>query len=112
MNQLGNYLKKDGWLMAAIVICGLLCLLVGVSGSRDSAIPEEDRIGRVLSAISGAGSVQVAICYEDNVPCGAVAVAQGAENIAVRLTLADALSRLLGVDTQRIAIYTSEGGDP
>ena len=112
MNQLGNYLKKDGWLLAAMVICGLLCLLLAASGSGDGTLTEEERISRVLSAISGAGSVQVAIYYEDSVPCGAVAVAQGAESIAVRLTLTDAMARLLGVDTQRIAVYASEGGDP
>lgn len=112
MNQLGHYLKKDGWLLAAMIVCGALCLLLAAFGDGNAAPSEESRISQVLSAISGAGSVQVAIYYEDSVPCGAVAVAQGAENIAVRLTLADALSRLLGVDIQRIAVYASEGGSP
>lgn len=111
MNQLTHFLRKDGWLLAALCICVLLCFALTASGGK-SLPTEEEHISRVLSAITGAGSVQVAIYYEDALPCGAVAVATGAESIAVRLTLADALSRLLGVDTQRIAVYASEGGSP
>lgn len=106
MNRLRIYLKKDGWLLLTLVCCTALCLLMtgGSSGS------EEARISRVLSAMEGAGTVEVALHYDDSVPCGAVVLAEGADSIAVRLRLSEALSALLGIDECRIAVYKKEGG--
>jgi hypothetical protein len=107
MNQLTHFLRKDGWLLAALCICVLLCFALTASG--DKSLPtEEEHISRVLSAIQGAGDVEVAVYYEDAVPCGAVVVAQGASDIAVQLRLASAVTTLLGIDANRVAIYPKE----
>ena len=107
MNRLHAYLKKDGWILAALIFCVALCLMMGTDSSGSSA--GENRISRVLSAIQGAGEVEVAIYYEDTVPCGAIVVADGASDIAVQLRLLSAVSTLLGVNQDRVAIYEREG---
>lgn len=107
MKQFSAYLKKDGWILAALLFCALLCLFLGAQGG--DAPTEESRISRVLSSIKGAGDVEVAVYYEDSVPCGAVVVADGAGDIAVQLRLLSAVQRLLGINQERIAIYPREG---
>lgn len=107
MTRLAAYLKKDGWVLAALVLCAALCMLLGAQG--ESAATEEGRISRVLSAIEGAGAVEVAVHYEESIPCSAVVVAQGAGDVAVQLRLASAVTTLLGIDPSRVAIYEREG---
>ena len=107
MNRLQAYLKKDGWIIAALLFCVALCLMLGTS--TDDSSSEESRISRVLSAIEGAGTVEVAVYYEDAVPCGAVVVADGAGDIAVQLRLLSAVTTLLGINQNRVSIYEREG---
>lgn len=107
MNQLQAYLKKDGWIIAALLFCVALCLMLGTS--TDDSSSEESRISRVLSAIEGAGIVEVAVYYEDAVPCGAVVVADGAGDVAVQLRLLSAVTTLLGINQNRVSIYEREG---
>ncbi|MBE5810289.1 MAG: hypothetical protein E7318_05055 [Clostridiales bacterium] len=106
MTKLSLWLKKDGWILAALCFCVAMCLLLGAQ--QDTASTEENRVSRVLSAIQGAGDVEVAFYYENAVPCGAVIVAQGANDIAVQLRLASAVTKLLGIDANRVAIYPKE----
>lgn len=106
MSRFSAYLKKDGWILASLIFCVVLCLMLG---SRDN-IPatKEDRLRQVLSAIDGAGSVDIAVYYEESVPCGAVVVAQGARDVAVQLRLVSAVTTLLGIHQERVAIYPME----
>ena len=107
MTRFRELLRRDGWLYAAIALCVVLALSVSASSSPD----EETRIARVLSEIAGAGSVSVTIYTEDSQPCGAVVVASGAEDIAVRLRLQEAVTTLLGLDSSRVAVYPRKGGN-
>lgn len=107
MNRFSAYLKKDGWILAALLFCVALCLMLGAQEGSSST--EESRISRVLSAIDGAGRVEVAVYYEEAVPCGAVIVADGAGDVAVQLRLLSAVTTLLGVNQERVAIYEREG---
>lgn len=107
MSRWMSYLKKDGWLLAALLLCVGLCLLLGTQGT--AATDVESRVSRVLSAIEGAGRVEVAVYYEESVPCGAVVVAQGASDVAVQLRLISAVSTLLGIEQGCIAIFEREG---
>ena len=107
MNRLQAYLKKDGWIIAALLFCVALCLMLGTS--TDDSSSEESRISRVLSAIEGAGTVEVAVYYEDAAPCGAVVVADGAGDVAVQLRLLSAVTTLLGINQNRVSIYEREG---
>lgn len=107
MNRFSAYLKRDGWILAALLFCVALCLILGMQGETSST--EENRISRVLSAIDGAGTVEVAVYYEESVPCGAVVVAEGAGDVAVQLRLVSAVTTLLGINQDRVAIYEREG---
>ncbi|MBQ8554890.1 MAG: hypothetical protein IJ438_03350 [Clostridia bacterium] len=102
------YLKRDGWLLAALLLCVTLCL--GMSASGQSASTEEGRISRVLSQLDGAGQVEVAIHYDESLPCGAVVVADGAGDVSVQLRLVSAVTTLLGLDNSQVAVYPREGG--
>lgn len=106
MKRWTEYLRKDGWILAALLFCVALCLMLG--GSSDSST-EESRLSRVLSTIDGAGKVEVAVYYEDSVPCGAVVVADGADSVSVQLRLLSAVTTLLGIGQERVAIYEREG---
>lgn len=107
MNRLQAYLKKDGWILAALLFCIALCMMLGTGGDESTA--GESRISKVLSTIQGAGKVDVAVYYEEAVPCGAVVVAEGAGDIAVQLRLMSAVTTLLGIRQDRVAIYEREG---
>ncbi len=107
MNRWLAYLKKDGWLLAALGMCVALCLMLGAFSS--AAGQPGDDVSRVLSAIAGAGTVDVAVYYDDTVPCGAVVVADGADDVAVRLDLMSAVTALLGIERDRVAVYPREG---
>lgn len=107
MTRWTAYLKKDGWILAALLFCVAMCLMLGLHN--EAASTEESRISRVLSAIDGAGTVEVAVYYEDALPCGAVVVADGAGEVAVQLRLISAVTTLLGIQQDRVAIYEREG---
>lgn len=107
MTRWTAYLKKDGWVLAALLFCVAMCLMLGLQS--EAASTEENRISRVLSAIDGAGTVEVAVYYEDALPCGAVVVADGAGDVAVQLRLVSAVTTLLGIQQDRVAIYEREG---
>ncbi|MBQ8201987.1 MAG: hypothetical protein IJZ74_09520, partial [Clostridia bacterium] len=70
-----SHLKKDGWLLAALLLCVAVCLGLGLAGETEDTA--EGRISRVLSSMDGAGHVELAVYYESSIPCGAVVVADG-----------------------------------
>ena len=91
-----------------------LCLALGGRENASGTTPEEARLSQVLSAIEGAGNVEVAIYYEEidgaSVPCGAVVVADGAGDVTVRLRLTRAVTTLLGISAGRVEVFQREGG--
>ena len=108
--KLRDYLRRDGWLVAALAFVVVLCLALGVMDTSGAAqTTDEARLSRVLSAMAGAGTVDVAVYYDDATPCGAVIVADGAGDAAVRIRLAGAVTTLLGLDASRVAVYEREG---
>ena len=110
MPKLREALRRDGWLVAALALVVVLCLAMGASeGSRSAQTEDEARLSRVLSAMAGAGGVDVAIYYDGAVPCGAVIVADGAGDAAMRIRLTGAVTTLLGLDASRVAVYEREG---
>lgn len=116
--QIKDKWRKDGWLLMALAAAVILCLILGGTESLPTGQTEEEaRLARVLSAMEGAGKVEVAVFYEPaqgkdapSKPCGVVVVAQGADDIAVRLRLSRAVCTLLGVDAEQVEVFPSEGG--
>lgn len=110
MKKLLEALKKDAWLVALFALCAFGCLLLGRGDgtAAASSTAEEARLARVLSAMQGAGRVDVAVFYEDAenaVPCGAVVVADGAGDAAVQLRLARAVMTLLPLKADQIEVF-------
>ncbi len=113
MQRLREVWRKDGWLLAVMGCAVALCLLLGLAESSPAASGEEARVSQVLSAMAGAGHVEVAIHYDPAdpaVPCGAVVVADGADDVAVRLRLSRAVTTLLGIEPGRVEVFKREGG--
>lgn len=112
-------LWKDGkptlWL--GLALCAALALLLLSSGGETSAADrQEKRIAQVLSAMSGAGKVEVALFYGQETsglmgtqtegrPTGAVVVAQGGGDMNVRLCLIRAVRTLLGLPENAVDVF-------
>ncbi|MCI6376905.1 MAG: hypothetical protein MR842_03960 [Clostridiales bacterium] len=105
---------------AAALIAAVLCLALG-GEKTGGASQEEKRIAQVLSAIEGAGRVEVALYYtkeqesalgglQSARPTGAVVVAQGAEKLEVRLSLIRAVRTLLGLPEAAVDVFVMEEG--
>ena len=106
--------KTGLWLAAALALAAL-CLVFSSGGSQ-TASQEERRIAEVLSAISGVGKVEVVLYHnrqnafeDDNLPTGAVVVAQGAEDVEVRLQLIRAVRTLLSLPENAVDVFAMEG---
>lgn len=95
-------------------------LLVYLLSGAESADSLERRISRTLSQVDGAGRVEVTIAtrtpdssermlgsgHRQPVPCGAVAVAQGADDPLVAIRLHEALCALLSLPPSSVSIMT------
>lgn len=114
LSRLKEHLRKDGWLLLALAVSVLLCLVLGSGDGTSACTQEESRLSRVLSAMAGAGQVEVAVFYqeESSVPCGAVVVAQGADDVTVRLQLSRAVCTLLGLEPAQVEVFKLGGIDP
>ena len=113
--------KTTLWLACAL---GVLAVLMALGGSEtvDTQTRAEKRIAEVLSAITGAGEVEVALFYaQENKemlgasqsisgPTGAVVVAQGAADLQVRLQLIRAVRTLLGLPENAVDVFVMEEG--
>lgn len=100
----------------------LLCWLAAAS-QRTGALPLETRLARTLSCMEGAGRVEVTIrtrevassggvfgtSVSESVPCGAVVVAQGAQDPLVKMELRQAVCALLGLPASSVSVVT--GGE-
>ena len=106
--------------VALLLLGGALGMRGGTGTQRHTEL--EARIGRTLSGMSGAGEVDVVIMtrmvetkgsgfssgIEESV-CGAVAVAQGADDPIVHLQLQEALCALLGLPASAVSVVA--GGE-
>ncbi len=112
--------KRLWWMALGIFLLALLLASFqgGTSGAPGGSA-EEKRIAEVLSTIAGAGRVQVALFYETEAvaafsgsakvkPTGAVVVAQGAEDMQVRLSLVRAVRTLLGLPEAAVDVFVME----
>lgn len=104
----------------ALAVLALVLLLLGLSGSYkgESQTALEKKTEKALASISGVGRVHVVIRTreeqagsgfssgreEREIPCGAVAVAQGADDPWLRLQLQEALCALLGLPASAVSI--------
>ncbi len=69
------------------------------------ASSQEARLSSILSSIDGAGEVEAMISEQNGEIVGVLVIAEGANNISVRVKLVDATSSALGVDRQIVNVY-------
>ena len=79
---------------------------------------EEARLAAVLSAMEGVGKAEVVIRWDETsatmtqsgsrTPTGAVVVAQGAEDIGVRIKLIRAVTTLLQLQPDSVEVFAME----
>lgn len=104
----------------AALALAMLLLALGMGAMRGDGghTALERRVSKTLSSVKGAGQVQVVIKMKEtaagfgssqtasSVPCGAVAVAQGADDPLVQLRLQEALCALLGLPASAVSVVT------
>lgn len=66
---------------------------------------DEMRLSNVLESIEKAGEVKTIITEKDGEIVGVVVVAEGADDIGVRIKLIDATATALGIDKRIINVY-------
>lgn len=110
-----RWLSNRSLLWAVVAMAAVLALLVfGGEGASSVESRAEKRMAEVLGAISGAGRVEVALFYatadgkETGSPTGALVVAQGADDLAVRLELIRAARTLLGLPEAAVDVFAME----
>lgn len=106
------------WL-AVILVLLMLLVTSGKSRTDGSMTQLEARISETLSEIEGVGSVKVVIrtrvqqnqnttlgmqSQAEEIPCGALAVAQGAEHPIIKTRIAHALCALLGLQQSEVEV--------
>jgi len=104
---------------AVALLTALLLLFLFASSDEKQTESLESRIERTLSCVDGAGRVEVTIRMREvstvsgfgaerseSVPCGALAVAQGADDPLVALTLHEGLCALLGLPPSSVSVMT------
>ncbi len=110
-------IKGGIWVLALFLCAGALLLLPKAQQSGAAMTTEEQRISATLSQIAGAGETRVSIYYAAESggfssaarrPAGAVAVAQGAGDVGVRLELLRALQALLGLPGEAVEVFSME----
>ncbi len=120
MNKLREKLKGAKPLSLLLMVLGLMGLglmLWPESTENGTMTAEEMRLSRTLSQMAGVGECSVSIWFDDrdtgfsntaSAPKGVLIVAQGAENLAVKIQLMDAAGRLLGLEKEHIAVFAME----
>lgn len=123
LDRLRAALTPQALLLAAALL--LTAALFGAfSGGESGATAMEKRISKALSGVEGAGRVRVVVLtrrrqtgqsfsgeQEQEVPTGAVAVAQGADDPLVNMRLTQALCSLLGLPASAVTVMSGTGGD-
>jgi len=107
-----RWLSNRSLLWAVVAMAAVLALLFwGGGGTASVESRAEKRMAEVLGAIAGAGRVEVALFYaaqdgrETGTPTGALVVAQGADDLAVRLELIRATRTLLGLPEAAVDVF-------
>ena len=103
------------WLAA---LAAALCLLFLSTGEGGGMTSEEKRVAQTLSCVEGAGRVRVTLYQAERGGAfgggsqpisGALVVAEGAGDIAVRLHLTQAVETLLSLPSGSVMVLEMEG---
>lgn len=116
MEKLAEFIKKNKVPLAVLCIGAVLMLMpVGAKTVKTEAGAEPDteerRMEAILAECEGVGRVRVMLGERDGVLTGCVVVCDGARSPSVRLSVAEAASRLTGLGIDRIRVINMKGGE-
>lgn len=97
-------IRAGSWLLLAAALLVLLLLTGRKTESAGVADGTEARMERVLNAVDGAGNVKVMIMEEAGSVIGVLVVAEGADDVSVRLRLQSAVHTLMSIDNADISV--------
>ena len=113
-------IRQDGGLLVMIALAVGVCLLLPQEQATQTGASsqEESRLAAVLSAMEGVGRAEVVIRWDETSATmaqagsktapGAVVVAQGAEDIGVKLKLIRAVTTLLQLQPDAVEVFAME----
>ena len=113
-------IRQDGGLLVMIALAVGVCLLLPQEQATQTGASsqEESRLAAVLSAMEGVGRAEVVIRWDETsatmtqagskTALGAVVVAQGAEDIGVKLKLIRAVTTLLQLQPDAMEVFAME----
>lgn len=116
-NIISNFIKKVKEIknikiiLFVFIIAMALIIYSSVTTSQESVSlmsDEESKLASILSAVSGAGEVEVMISREASEIVGVLVLASGADNPLVRLRLVEATTTALGVDYKLVGVMTKK----
>lgn len=114
-------------LATLVLVCALLIIGTSLKQENTGQTALEQRISNALSRVEGAGKVEVVIRtrtvtlqtagafasgaqQSEEIPCGAVAVAEGADDPLVKIRLTQALCALLNLQASEVDVICVSGG--
>lgn len=109
---------KNIRIIAAIFIIAVALLIYSSVATKNAATntsstvgsaemdEDESRLAAILEGLEGVGEVETMITRSDGEIVGILVIAEGAEDIAVRLRLLSAVTTAMGVDKQIVNVYT------
>ncbi len=112
MKAVTDWLKEKKKLIIVIALIALLIAIVflffgGEERSGDfSKTDKELRLTALLESMDGIGEAEVMITEEEGLISGVVVVCEGADRIAVRNDILNAVSTALDINKNIIAIYS------
>lgn len=94
------------WLLLLVAACVAALALTqsGADTQEAGPTPLEARLERVLSAVDGAGDVRAMVTEREEEIVGVVIVAEGADDVGVRLALLQAARAALNIDMENIEV--------
>ena len=106
-------IKNIQIIVAIFIIALALLIYSNVDRAKSKSAPSasyemtasEQRLSRILSNIDGAGAVEAMITEQDGKVVGVLVIAEGADDITIRLRLIEAASSALGIDKAIIRVY-------
>lgn len=101
------------YLLLLVAACVAALLFFQSPEARTGAEPTEleARLERVLGAVDGAGEVRAMVNENEEGVVGALIVAEGAQDIGVRLALMQAARAILNVEIERIEVVAMRGDE-
>ena len=103
--------KNGAGFWALFGVLALLCLVL-ISGRGDQEEVKTDleiRMERVIEKMEGVRKANVMIVQEQSEITGVLIVCDGAEEIAVRIRVQNAVGTLLDIENSRISVVPMEG---